>query len=74
MLAKYFNDLEFPLVLLFIVSFIGTFLLLLKPHKQHKPKSLHDQRTDQWRKYQANQGHNIDEEYCNSYGRRALWH
>jgi hypothetical protein len=23
--------------------------------------------------YQAKQGHNIDEEYCNSYGRRALW-
>ena len=36
-------------------------------------KSLHDQRVEQWREYQKKQGHNIDEEYANSYGRRALW-
>ena len=36
-------------------------------------KSLHDQRVEQWREYQKKQGHNIDEEYANSYGRRQLW-
>jgi hypothetical protein len=38
-----------------------------------KENTLHKQRTQQWREYQEKQGHNIDEEYCNSYGRCSLW-
>jgi len=38
-----------------------------------KENTLTKQRTQQWREYQEKQGHNIDEEYCNSYGRRSLW-
>ena len=38
-----------------------------------KENTLHKQHTQQRREYQEKQGHNIDEEYCNSYGRRSLW-
>ena len=73
LITKYVHDLGFPLLLLSVVAFVWTFLYMLKPPKQHKQKSLHDQRVEQWREYQKKQGHNIDEEYANSYGRRALW-
>lgn len=73
MITKYVHDLGFPLALLSVVAFVWTFLHMLKPPKQPKRKSLHDQRVEQWREYQKKQGYNIDEEYANSYGRRSLW-
>ena len=61
MITKYVHDLGFPLALLSVVAFVWTFLHMLKPPKQPKRKSLHDQRVEQWREYQKKQGYNIDE-------------
>lgn len=73
MVIKYLHDLGFPILILCVIAFVWMFLHMLKPPKQHKQKPLHDQCVDQWRQYQKKQGYDIDEEYGNSYGRRALW-